>query len=368
MAEATLSPPTAGKPTYLLAQPMLGVAGAAIVIVLSLSLAVALPPPTINGWVGLVLTATVPTLIVQTVVWRGRVPVPRVFAQQPGRGTAGLAVMAAFGATVAAIAIWVCGGGQTEPTPFVMMPLVSTVPITLWQVFLFNCWPFSRWAKSPIAIGLLVLAASYGGAAVADHLLFDYGFLQGVPFYEARLDPRGAFDARDAVAILVASAGGVLALAALDFWPVTTLARALPILEKQPWRGAASLALVLCVAVGLWTLCVAWRGMDVAAFQARVCVSFIFGMFILLVMLEGKAFAGWPQPVQGLLVNGTAALIAVAAYALYHLAATRLCDLVDLSPSRDLETWISTAMLAITFPSMGVFADLFEFWPLRWRR
>ncbi len=30
MAEATLSPPTAGRPTYLLAQPMLGIAGAAI--------------------------------------------------------------------------------------------------------------------------------------------------------------------------------------------------------------------------------------------------------------------------------------------------------------------------------------------------
>jgi hypothetical protein len=56
-------------PRGLLAQPVLGVVGAILVVTLSLAFAALLPPPLVNGWVGLGLTAAVPTLIVQTTVW-----------------------------------------------------------------------------------------------------------------------------------------------------------------------------------------------------------------------------------------------------------------------------------------------------------
>ncbi|HUC16131.1 MAG TPA: hypothetical protein VMA37_00395 [Acetobacteraceae bacterium] len=349
----------ADAPTGLLAQPILGVLGGILVVALSFASAALLPPPVVNGWVGLGLTAAVPTLIVQTTVWRGH---PRTIVGQPLRGLTGVMVMTASGAGVSVAALLGFGGGDLRPTPFVIMPLVCAVPIILWQVFLFECWPFRRLSESPITIGLLTLVTSYVAVAVGVHLFFNDAFLRGAAFYDARLDPGGLFDARDIVAIAVASAGGVLGLAALDFWPVAALARLLPILNDQPGRGIAGLAFSLGAAIALWAACCLWSGADVATFQARVCVSFIFGMFVLLVMLQGSAFSGQRQPLRGLFVIGSAAMIAVVAYPLYRqVAAWR----GGLASATELDTWISTVMLAITFPGMGVLADLFDFWPLR---
>jgi hypothetical protein len=343
---------------------MLGVVGAVLVVTLSLAFAIVLPPAIINGWVGLVLTAMVPTLIVQTTVWRNPFAAAAHLAQ-PLRGLVGLLVTMALGAAISVAAILGFGGGEARPTPFVIMPLVSAVPIVLWQVFLFECWPFSRLAQSPIGVGLLTLTANYVAVAVAVRLFFNDAFLRGAVFYDARLDPSGLFDAPDVVATLVGSAGGVLALVALDFWPVTMLARRAPIMKTQPWRGIAGLAFALGGAITLWAAYVPWSGVDVSVFQARACVSFIFGMFVLLVMLRGSAFAGRRQPLKGLLVIGVAVLIAIAAYRLYLLAAAWRGGLAS---DTELETWISTAMLAITFPGMSILADLFDFWPLRRRR
>ena len=344
------------------AQPVLGMMCAILVTSLSLTVAVLLPPSIVSGWAGLGLTAAVPTLIVQTTIWRGQ---PRIIERQPLRGLAGVVIMISSGAAISVLAMLAFGGGVLRPTPFVMMPLISAVPIVLWQVFLFESWPFSRLGISPVKIGLLVLATTYVATALDVHLFFDEAFLRRSSLYEPQLDPGGWFDARDVVAILIASAGGVLALAAMEFWPVRALARLLPVLSGQPGRGIAGLALALGCAVVLWAACVRGVGASIESFQSRVCVSFIFGMFVMQVMLQGSVFSGRKQPLRGLFVIAVAGLIAVAAYMLYRHAATWRGE---LALATKLETWISTAMLAITFPCMGVLADLFEFWPLRRRR
>lgn len=359
MTEESAPPSVLAASPSRLAQPLLGVLSSVLVISLSLVVAVVLPPPVVDGWVGLMLTASVPTLIVQTTIWRGAAVMN---ATQPRQGMAGLLVTAICGAAISLAAVLYFGGGKPQPTPFVILPLVSAVPIVIWQVFLFDCWPFSRLGRSPVGTGFLTLAASYAIVAIVVRLFFDEGFLRGTAIYDAALDPGGMFDARDVVAILVGSAGCVLAMVALDFWPVRMLARRLPALNAQPWRGALGLTFTLGGAVTLWAACVPWLGTNVSSFQARVCVSFIFGMFVLLVMLQGSAFAGRPQPLRGLLVIGLAGLVAVAAHAIYARAADWRGG---LAPGDELETWISTAMLAITFPTMGVLADLLEFWPLR---
>jgi hypothetical protein len=339
---------------------MLGILGSAIVITISLLFAVAMSPEAVTGWIGFALTAMVPALIVLTPVWQSQLQL-----HQPLRGIVSLMVNAVIGAVVVAGSIVSFGGGYAQPTPFVIMPLIVTVPLTLGQIFLFDCWPFAKLTTSRAMVGLMVLAASYGLAAIVDRLFFDFGFLRAAPFYHTDLDPNGLFDARTTVAFAVASVGGVLALAALDFWPVTKLAGLLPIFQRQPYRGLLNLGVVILTSAALWAFFVIWARMDVATFQAHVCVSFIFGMFILLVMLQGRVFPDWPQPIRGLVVIGLAILIAGAAYSLYAKAAVRLGGVADLPPSPDLQSWVSTAMLAITFPGMGVFADLFEFWPLR---
>jgi hypothetical protein len=35
------------------------------------------------------------------------------------------------------------------------------------------------------------------------------------------------------------------------------------------------------------------------------------------------------------------------------------------APSYELELWLATSMLGVTFPVIVVFCDAFEFWPLR---
>jgi hypothetical protein len=350
--------------TQINTQPILGVVASAIVVTLSLLAAVTPSPEFVSGWIGLVLTASVPTLMIEAMVWKRA---PFMAWRQPARGIASVALNAVIGVVVATAAIYVFGGGQFKPTPFVIIPLVASVPITLGQIALFDCWPFSKVTRSSSQIGLMVLAATYGTVVLIARVCFSYIFLRDAPFYDSVLDPKGAFDARYAVTMLVASVGSMLALVALDFCPVRKLAQVFPMFERQPWRGLASLGVVALMTAVLWLVCVIWWRMDIATFQAEVCVSFIFGMFVLLEMLQGKIFPRVDQPLKGCLVIGVAALIAIAAYALYGSVAVQLRGLADLSSSRALETWISTAMLAITFPGMVVFANFFEFWPLRGR-
>lgn len=49
----------ARTPAFFLEQPMLGIAGCAVVVPASLLVAILLPPPWVNGWVALVLNAMV---------------------------------------------------------------------------------------------------------------------------------------------------------------------------------------------------------------------------------------------------------------------------------------------------------------------
>ena len=54
-------------------------------------------------------------------------------------------------------------------------------------------------------------------------------------------------------------------------------------------------------------------------------------------------------------------------YALYAWVAGQI-GLAGGKPNYDLELWLASAMLAITFPFMVVFADFFDFWPLARQR
>ena len=180
----------AGTPAFLLEQPVLGVAGCAVVVPASLLFATLLPPRWVNGWVALVFNAMVPALIVQTTVWRGA---PVALDRQPLRGAAGLATVWMFGSAVVLWAMLAFGGGGIRPSPYVIMPLISGVPIVLWQVFLFECWPYSRLVGSSMIVGLLVLATTYGVVTACVHLFFNYAFLDNAVLYAAALDPGGLF-------------------------------------------------------------------------------------------------------------------------------------------------------------------------------
>ncbi|MEO6339207.1 MAG: hypothetical protein ABIO39_04125, partial [Caulobacteraceae bacterium] len=99
----------------------------------------------------------------------------------------------------------------------------------------------------------------------------------------------------------------------------------------------------------------------------RFPISFIFGFFLITAMAENRLLMGMAQPLKGLLLIVIAGVAMAGLYALYAFAAPLLAHgpLPSGAPGYDLELWIATAMLGITFPLVIAFAAFFNFWPLK---
>lgn len=345
-------------------QPRLGLVATFLVVVVALGAALALPPAFEAGAATIFMVAMVPTQVVTSLHWRGEVPAAFGRLPQPARGLAFAGLAAAVATVVALAAILVFGGGRYEATPFVIMPLVITVPITLTQVILFEGWPFSALTGSRALQGVGILVATYLIAFAVDRIFFDFGFVAAAPFYRPELDPHGLFVAWVPMTALVAAVYAMLILVLFDFWPTAGLFARLPALARQPWRGLVNAVVIVVLVAGPWLGFVTWGGMDLVDFLARVAVSLIFGVFILLVMMRGAPFVAFVQPWRGLVLSTAAIVLAIVAFALYRWAAVAIHAVAGGPPTYDLELWLASAMLAFTFPAMVAFADWFGFWPL----
>jgi hypothetical protein len=347
-------------------QPILGIVASVLVVSASLWISVSLSPDTMLTWISLILVAMVPMQMVIGLAWGGQHPAAIAAMPTLTRGVAFSLLMATVGALVACIAHATVGGGISPPTPFVNMFLILAVPMTLMLIIPFQRWPFTALlGNRPVVIGFALLIAAYGLAWVLYQLLFDFSFLQQAPFYQAALDPHGKLTAW---LPLTASLGGVVAilcLVLLDFWPLPLLAQALPACGRQPLFGIVASVLIALIVAALWYVFIISQGMDVVAFMVQVCVSMIFGIFIILVMFEGAPFVRLSQPWRGLVLISAAALLAVVLHALYLTIAVSRFGLPGGAPGYALELWLATSLLAITFPLMVAFASFFNFWPLR---
>jgi hypothetical protein len=197
------------------------------------------------------------------------------------------------------------------------------------------------------------------------HFGFDFSGLKGAPFYAEALDPKGLFPAWNVLAFVVTTVTVILWFVLMDFWPTTTLAAALPFLSRQPLFGLISAALVLAISWGMWTFFISLLGMDVVDYLVRVAVSGLFGEFILLVMMQTAPFQSLTQPLKGVVMLPVIAVLAVAMYTLYKGAALALVGPMPAgAPAYQLDLWIATAMLSVTFPIFVALGDGFAFWPL----
>ena len=291
-------------------QPALGLASTVLVVAVSLAFAVALTPAIEMGWATVLLVSMVPAQILLTLFWHGEVHRSFDGLRQPWRGLAFVGLTVVAGLCVAALSILVVGGGEARPTPFVIMVLIITVPVTLWQAELLQAWPWTLLTKSRPGQGGCIFIATYAGAWAISRIFYDFSFLRGAPFYREALDPHGLFPAQSPLTLCVGSVSATLALVVTDFWPTQRF-------PAQPWLGLANLGLVAALVAALWLGFVTFGGMDVVQFQARVCVCLIFGLFILLVLMRLSIFTGLSQPWRGLALNALAACLAVATYALY---------------------------------------------------
>jgi len=345
-------------------QPHLGIVATLLVVVVALGAALALSSSFEAGAATVFMVAMVPTQIVTSLHWRGEVPAAFGRLPQPLRGLAFTGLGVAVATVVALAAVLVFGGGRFEATPFVIMALVITVPITLMQVILFEGWPFSALTGSRALQGVAILIATYGITYVVDRVFFDFAFVAGAPFYHPDLDPHGLFVAWVPMTALVAAVYAMLILVLFDFRPTAGLFARLPALARQPWRGLVNAVVVAVLVAVPWAGFVTWGGMDLVTFLVRVAVSLIFGVFILLVMMRGAPFVAFAQPWRGFVLSAVAIVLAVVAFALYRWAAVTVHGIAAGPPTWELELWLASAMLAFTFPAMVAFADWFGFWPL----
>ena len=304
--------------SFQLNHPALGVLATFLVVALSLLISVSIAPMTMIAWITLLLVAMVPPQIVLTLALQGQHPASLARLPQPWRGVAFCILTVLVGLPIAAVANATVGGGIMPPTPFVNMFLILGVCVSLGLVAPFQCWPFSAiFPKRPLLMGVSILVGAYAITTLLFYTLFNFDFLQGAPFYRADLNPHGLFMAWIPLIFALTCFVVILCLVLLDFWPVTTLPPLFPSLGKQPWFGIASAIFIALVASVIWALFVGKLQMDMVVFLVRVIISLIFGIFILLIMLEGAQFVSIPQPARG----GVLILVVAVVLRDHHLAA-----------------------------------------------
>lgn len=345
-----------------LGQPTLGLAALAAILAAAFWVMAVYPVDVFNTWVAFLVMTIIPCQIICGLVWHCERPAAIARLPQPIKGLAFLALCAAVGAAVAFAAFQTVGGGIAPPTPPLVMYTILSIVVTFWFVVVWGTWPFSALPVNPVLSGFLGMAFCYLLAYGLFETLFDFSFLKEAPFYSEKIDPHGLFLAWKPLVFGVTSVSVITFAALWDFWPVTLL--------KKPGGPAFSLLAsiyVLALTAAIFYCGVVVLNMDIVHYLVTVPVPFIFGFFIVLSLLQKYPFAGLQQPLLGLLSSGLAAAAGVAMHWLYLYAAPFLTGqtLSSGAPTYELELWLASAMLAVTFPLIVFLADFLGFWPLR---
>jgi len=265
----------------------------------------------------------------------------------------------AAGVVVAPIHFAIPGGGIAQPSPMLMICSIVSVIIMFWAAIVWGGWPFTALIKNRLAAGLAMLAVCYIVNYLLFRLLFNYEFMKDSPVYVASLDPHGLFNANRAMVFYMCALTVMFLMLHFELWPLTKF----PAVMKQPRLGLAWSAICLALGAVLY-----WIGIDVLSvdplqYMVWLPVAFIFGTIVVQNMLENSLFTKRSQPIKGAL-SAVTALIAglLLALAYFFLAPSKL---PPGPPGNDLERWIASALLAVTFPLLVFHAEFFKFWPLK---
>jgi hypothetical protein len=345
-----------------LKQPGVGIAATALIIALSLGFISLFDFPTFTGWVAYYLLCVIPIQIVMAITWGSGHPAFAARAGQPLKGILLTMFALVVGAIVAAVHHATVGGGVSPPAPMLAMCVIVSVPITFWAAIMWGGWPFSILIRNQVAAGLAMLVACYTLNYLLFRIFFDYSFMQGAPVYVPALDPHGLFNAWNALVFYVTVLAAMFLMLNFDLWPLTSS----PGVMRQPVLGIVWTFTALILGGLAFTIGVVLLRIDVVAFLVRVPVPFIFGTIIVLNMLQGSLFAKRAQPARGALNL----LAVVVIGSVLSLAYTALAPLVTGAlkpgpPTYDLEIWLASALLSVTFPFLIFYAEFFKFWPFR---
>jgi hypothetical protein len=299
--------------------------------------------------------------IVIGVTWGTNQPGFAAKQRQPAKGLMLSALTVIAGAAVAPAYLALTGGNITPPGPVPSHAIIVSVIVTFWGAIMFGGWPFKALIKNDIAAGLALLVACYAVNLLLFRLLFDYGFMQGSPVYVASLDPHGMFPALNVLVFYVTFLSVMFLMLGFDLWPLTRF----PAVMKQPALGIVWTA--VCLALGgivYWIGTVAMQ-MDVMVFMLTVPIPYIFGTIVVLNMLQNSLTAKLTQPAKGIANAVLVALVGTLLAQVYRALAPAVTGrLASGPPAYDMEIWLASALLAVTFPLLIFFAEFFRFWPL----
>jgi len=343
-------------------QPALGIVASVLLIAISLGFISIFALPTFTTWVAYALICLIPMVIVISVTWGGKHPAFAAGRSQPAKGILFMLLALAVGALVAVVHFITVGGRVSPPAPMLSMCIITTVIIAFWLAIIWGGWPFVTLMKNPVVAGLTMLVASYVVNYLLFRLFFNYRFMQDDPTYAPALDPHGLFNAWNALVVYITTISAMFLTLNFELWP---LARR-PALMRQPLLGAIWTVAVLGIGAIALIIGEGLLHMDAPVFMVRVPIPFIFGSIIVMNMMQDSLFAGFSQPLKGILNAASAAVIGVALARFYGALAPIVFGRVESGPPGYLfEIWLASALLAVTFPFLIIFGDLFQFWPLK---
>jgi hypothetical protein len=344
-----------------------GIAATVLVVAAAFGISALFDAATYSSWVGLAWMAATPAQVVMALIWRFEQPRALGALPQPIKGVAFTLLTGAVAAGVmAAIVLGPPGLGVMPPPPMTIMFTILSIIVTLWWVIAWGAWPLSAFKLPPLLLGLGVLVLVYPIAYGLFRLLFDFGFMEGAPVYVAGLDPHGRFMAWDVLSFGITTVACLLFTVMFDFWPI----RHLPGGGAQPMQGVYATLYCGALAFGVFTLFTSYLGLDKVNYMVRAPVAYIFGFFLVNNMMQGRLLANAPQPLKGLILAALAAGAAFGMGVLYRCAAPIVAQtaLAAGPPAYQLELWVATAMLGVTFPLIIAYSGSLEFWPFARRR
>ncbi|MBN2126488.1 MAG: hypothetical protein JW821_19460 [Deltaproteobacteria bacterium] len=247
----------------------------------------------------------------------------------------------------------------------VILFTIMTVIMTFWCVVVWQCWPASAISSHPAFVGFGTLIISYLLAWILFKAFFDFSFMQKAPFYNAALDPGGAFNAFVSLSFFISTLAVILAFAELDFWPFSSIAAKAPALGKQPLWGIVVSIVCMIIAVILQKIFMGAMGMDPFVYTVKVPICIIFGEFIMLLLMQTAPVQTMKQPGKGIVLIVLTIILAVIMYYLYSWFSVLLTGgLPSGPPGYAHELWVATALLSFTFPVIAFYTGSFNFWPL----
>jgi len=325
-----------------------------------------------TGWVGIAFMCATPTQVILSLLWQNKLPNSIGSLPQPQKGFALTAVTILMGVVFTVTLSSLVGQGFGD-TPMFIQYIILSVVVTLWLVPIWHCWPFTALSKNPQIFGVLTLFAVYLITYAVWLVFFNYTALTHIPtpqgdivhpMYHLELDPQGLFDSWLALTFAVTTAGLIVVHSLLDFWPIKKLTFG----RGQPVFGIVGSVYILLLAYLIRWFFVDYIGMEQVSYMIQVPVSMLFGSFLVNNMMQFSLFPSLKQPLRGAVLFACALIAGLLMFQLYSAASTWFSGHELISgPSHgwQLELWIATAMLGVTFPLIFVVSGYFDFWLLK---